>query len=89
MLVLPLRSRFIKLACQVSVMQGAGRTNFSVFLRARGRVPLTEHFAMDLRHLCRDVVIMRVGVRKAFINFRGGDCHLADLILKRYVACEA
>jgi hypothetical protein len=87
-LVLPLRSRSTRLACQASVMQGAGRTNFSVFLRARGRLPSKAHFAMTHQHLRGGVIIMRVGTRKAFVNFRGGDIHLADLVMGVYVTCR-
>jgi hypothetical protein len=79
-----LPSRFAQLACQVTLIQGANRTKFSVFLQTRGRRPLNTRFAMDVDHLDRDILILRVGVRRPFISLRGGDSHLADLIMKRY-----
>jgi hypothetical protein len=85
----PLPSRFAQLACQVTLIQGADRTKFSVFLQTRGRLPLNARFAMDVDHLDKDVLIVRVGVRRPFISLRGGDSYLADLIMKRYAACWA
>ena len=79
--------------CRVVVLDGAEEKIFAVFFK-RHRSFGTNSCIVGLVHpstltsatVHSDVVVMRVGTGGQFINMRGKDGHIADLMMGRYVA---
>jgi len=66
-----------------TVLQGRHRINYAIFFKNHVSLPLNHCFAQNESCLRGDLVVMRVGAQAQFINFRGRDASLADLVIQQ------
>ncbi len=78
--------------CQVDV-EGAEKKTFMFFFKRDRRfkgngsiMALVNPVTAASVAVYSDVVVMRVGERGQYINMRGSDGHIADLLMDRYAA---
>jgi hypothetical protein len=72
--------------CLCTVVRRGKITQFVVFFKCHHRLPLNLNLPAICNSCIRgDVIVMRVGVRTPFVNFRGQDSLMSHWLVKRCV----
>jgi hypothetical protein len=82
-------------SCQVTILEGSSRFEFAIFFKNHCRLAPNLSLARNLECVRNprqegpffrgDLVILKMGVRKPFVNIRGHETRIADYAAKRCV----